>query len=1442
MMAERLAASVTHDLLVGATSFAGRVGVPISFFVALSNGTNLTGRSVHWDWGDGTTSNLLGPSATRTYASPGLYELYAKVTDPFGVTHDNWANLLALPVSTTHANDPQGTALQLDGRVVANSTSTDGATALVAPGQTVTLEVGLTEPVHAARVASATPSTSIPSSLSLYATFPALYGDPQTGTSGQLQVYSGAPAGDYAINFTVNVTAVLDNASLALSATFSFTVVIGTGQGGGAVGSPHSSSPGSLTSYEYGVGGPGSFDPAIVYDSLGLEVIENVYQTLIGVNGTATGSAAASFVPLLATCVPGSSLCQSLYSNSLVSGSHYTFVLSSSPRFYDASTGASWPVYPTDVLFSIARTLAFSTQPCFGCNNGWELAQALLSSGNGVWDGGIHGARNNTPSNVYASMTVNDSTYCPSSLLRQNGCITFNANGQGSSWPFFLQLVANPLGGSVVPCGWFSAATQGAGIPYWTAGNVSGHGDSPCLTPGASGFGVAPSSLTATAWDSWETAASSPPFVGNVQYAMAGSGPYALKSEDNAGYSLSSNTHFVANPACTFAGCPNATGRFGNVTVIYQTSTATGLSAVEAGGADLAVVAPGDGTRVANDSGLGLVVPHSSPSLQFNFQAFNLAYNETLFHGLTGLTTTAPSGVLTDVNLRQFLLQARPHATIEKNVYTENGTQWRFPYGGPPIPLYSGSSLPSNVSWPSGDPVSSAKVVGSAGWWWNLTSHDSTTGTTCTTVAPCSIPLVYSQNDTQTQSEDTVWASSVSNLSGGAVTLTPVAVPFLTLVIYSILTSPGNAPWGIYAFGWIDDYPDPSDPVGATMLPQSQYGYPDSLYPALHPLNTSCTTSLTSWSSRSTPIPYGCQGAAYDAMVNAFSAETNAALGPSRDLAYAEGVQVAERLGLYAAAGQLNAETVLAPWVDPASVNANPWLGGASQVWYTIRDRPNPALPLTLRGVFAAPSSLAQGQLLTLTAVPSGGTGGRVYAWSGLPPGCAGTSAQLSCHPTGGGNFTVTVTVTDAAGGRATGHVTIHVSGLAIASFVASPSTITLGGSTAFTVTLGGSSSGAHYAYSSLPTGCTSQDAASLPCTPTATGTFTVQVRVTLGSASATDTTPLTVVPKPFGIGGFVASRAAIDLGDSVTLTVNGSANSGPYTAAFTGVPGCVVSVPVSTTTGNWSATTTCTPAATGTFVVNATVTNSVGQNGSALTGLTVNALPSISSIALGSSAVEVAIPLTLLGVVTGGTAPFTFSYAGLPVGCVSMNTTNLTCTPTAGGTSVVTFKVLDAAGRRTSAQLTVAVQAALTIAFFSAVPDTVATGGATNLTLRVTGGTAPMTIVYAGLPASCPGANATAVECIPTAPGKFIVTVTITDRAGAIATQATTLNVTAATAPAGPGPAVFGIPLLVFVAAMAIVVAAAIAVVWLVRRNPPPAAEESPPAEPEYDDAQPPA
>ncbi|HEV2230951.1 MAG TPA: hypothetical protein VGS18_02050, partial [Thermoplasmata archaeon] len=78
-------------------------------------------------------------------------------------------------------------------------------------------------------------------------------------------------------------------------------------------------------------------------------------------------------------------------------------------------------------------------------------------------------------------------------------------------------------------------------------------------------------------------------------------------------------------------------------------------------------------------------------------------------------------------------------------------------------------------------------------------------------------------------------------------------------------------------------------------------------------------------------------------------------------------------------------------------------------------------------------------------------------------------------------------------------------------------------------------------------------------------------------------------------------------------------------------------------------------------------------------------------------------------------------------------------------------------------------------------------------------------------------------------------------DRAGAIATQATTLNVTAATAPAGPGPAVFGIPLIVFVAAMAIVVAAAIAVVWLVRRNPPPAAEESPPAEPEYDDAQPP-
>jgi len=211
-----------------------------------------------------------------------------------------------------------------------------------------------------------------------------------------------------------------------------------------AGGSPH---PGTLEYYFVAPQGQTSEDPSLAYDTVSYEPIINVYQTLVAYNGTST----SSFVPELSTCVPGANdgtlstpsvSCQAKYGNSLIKDNaqgqpqFWTFPIDPNAKFYDPSTGTSWNVYPSDIMFTLARTMGLADLPGPGVLNGWIITQSLLPFGNPKWDGGIHTPCNNTPQSVLGSMMVNDTGYCPASALAASGCITFNAYGQGQDWPF----------------------------------------------------------------------------------------------------------------------------------------------------------------------------------------------------------------------------------------------------------------------------------------------------------------------------------------------------------------------------------------------------------------------------------------------------------------------------------------------------------------------------------------------------------------------------------------------------------------------------------------------------------------------------------------------------------------------------------------------------------------------------------------------------------------------------------------------------------------------------------------------------------------------------------------------------------------------------------------------------------------------------------------------
>ena len=118
-----------------------------------------------------------------------------------------------------------------------------------------------------------------------------------------------------------------------------------------------------------------------------------------------------------------------------------------------------------------------------------------------------------------------------------------------------------------------------------------------------------------------------------------------------------------------------------------------------------------------------------------------------------------------------------------------------------------------------------------------------------------------------------------------------------------------------------------------------------------------------------------------------------------------------------------------------------------------------------------------------------------------------------------------------------------------VSSFVAVPASVPVGGTAILEVVATGGSGGLHYTYSGLPPGCLTADTASLPCTPSAAGTYSIGVTVTdsLGR-SASDVTPLTV-----GSGApLTFAETGLPVGTEWSVTVGGSlASSSTATITF---------------------------------------------------------------------------------------------------------------------------------------------------------------------------------------------------------------------------------------------------------------------------------------------------
>ncbi|HEX3088767.1 MAG TPA: putative Ig domain-containing protein, partial [Ilumatobacteraceae bacterium] len=161
--------------------------------------------------------------------------------------------------------------------------------------------------------------------------------------------------------------------------------------------------------------------------------------------------------------------------------------------------------------------------------------------------------------------------------------------------------------------------------------------------------------------------------------------------------------------------------------------------------------------------------------------------------------------------------------------------------------------------------------------------------------------------------------------------------------------------------------------------------------------------------------------------------------------------------------------------------------------------------------------------------------------------------------------------------------------------------------------------------------------------------------------------------------------------------------------------------------------------------------------------GLTIPTIAVAPATTLAAGQVAVAYSNSSLGA-SGGTAPYTWSAAGLPAGLTMSATGVITGTPTAAGTSsAIIVTVFDTTKAAASFDYSMTINPALGISTASLPNGQVGVGY--SAVLAPTGGTAPYTwSAVSGMPPGLSLGSAGAISGTPTLVGTYTVTVMVTD------------------------------------------------------------------------------
>ncbi len=422
------------SLLIQTTQSFGAALDNIGFKAVIAGPIFTSPGPVKWDFGDGTSATSQGTDLNHAYAYAGTFFIAASSSLSNGKPVDNFGALLPMYVGpprdlttmdslgtialNTTASSRGAPFIASAGKIVATVAVQQAPTFFLSTNPNPTTWVNYTWAVTSLNVnfgdgsAPQTNATAPPFDVNHAYAQPGLYPFTVTVTTQNMSTTE-------TVNPTSSVGPVPVSPAQTRSTTVGQTVAVGKFKPVTYSGSIIN--PGLVVKQEAVTGGFTSLDPGIDYESVGFEIIANVYQQLLWYNGAKTDQ----FVPVLADKIPS-------VADGSISPDHttYTFHIRPGVKFAESAYGT---VTPWDVKYSITRTMLFEMG--HPGTNGWLISQFLVPD---YTNGDSY-----TFDNLNKAITVDNASQT----------VTFHLQ-KSTPEVLFFQIVSDPLGAGIISSKW----------------------------------------------------------------------------------------------------------------------------------------------------------------------------------------------------------------------------------------------------------------------------------------------------------------------------------------------------------------------------------------------------------------------------------------------------------------------------------------------------------------------------------------------------------------------------------------------------------------------------------------------------------------------------------------------------------------------------------------------------------------------------------------------------------------------------------------------------------------------------------------------------------------------------------------------------------------------------------------------------------------------------